>query len=113
MAFATDRLAYWGNDLNNLIKRLQQNIYLEIEWFEYNNINFNKDRRDLSVSGYKYENGWVKIGDDKIWESAKQNILEMKMGPNLNFVHYMSSLSKTSNGSFTLSLRILNKYKSL
>ena len=31
----------------------------------------NKDKCHLLVSGHKYENVWVKMGDEKIWESGK------------------------------------------
>ena len=65
------------NDLNNLIKRLEHVAFLATEWFETNIIKFNKDKCHLLVSGHKYENVWVKMGDEKIMESAKQKLLRM------------------------------------
>ena len=38
----------------------------------------NKEKCQLLISGHKYENVWVKTGDEKIWESEKQNYLELK-----------------------------------
>ena len=34
---------------------------------------------------HKYKNVWVKIRDEKIWESAQQTLLGMEIGRNLNF----------------------------
>ena len=52
---------------------------MSIEWFETNNIKLNKDKCQLLGSGHTYGNVWVKMGDGKIWESAKQKLLEMEM----------------------------------
>ena len=85
----------WANDLNNLIKRLEHDAFLVTEWFETNNMKLNKDKCHLSVSGHKYENVWLKMGDEKIWESAKQKLLGMEIGRNLNFDdHVISHVKK-------------------
>ena len=34
---------------------------------------------------HKYKNVWVKMRDEKIWESAQQTLLAMEIGRNLNF----------------------------
>ena len=34
---------------------------------------------------HKYKNVWLKMGDEKIWESAQQTLLGMEIGRNLNF----------------------------
>ena len=54
------------NYLSNLIKRLEHNASLTIERFETNNMKLSKDKCHLLVSGNKYENVWVKMGDEKI-----------------------------------------------
>ena len=59
-----------------MIKRLEHDDFLAIEWFETNDMKLNKDKCHLLVSGHKYENVWVKMEDEKNWESAKQNYLE-------------------------------------
>ena len=38
------------NDLNNLINRLEHNVFL-VEWFETNNMKLNKDKCHLQVLG--------------------------------------------------------------
>ena len=65
--FANDtKIHACDNDLNNLIKRLEHDAFLAIEWFETDNMKLNKDKCHLLVSLHKYENVWVKMGDKKI-----------------------------------------------
>ena len=53
------------SDLNNLIKRLEHDAFLAIEYFETNNIKLNKEKCHRLVSRDNYENVWVKMGDKK------------------------------------------------
>ena len=94
------------NDLNNLIKRLEYEAFWAIKWFETNNMKLNKDKCHLLVLGHKHENVWVKTGDEKIWESAKQKLLGMKRGRNLNFDDHMISLCKKAGRKLALLARL-------
>ena len=58
------------SDLNNLIKKLEHDAFLAIEWFEINNMKLNKDKCHLFVSGHKYKKVWIKMGNENIWENA-------------------------------------------
>ena len=50
--FADDTTFYALDvDLNSLIKRLEHDSFLAIEWFENNNIKLNQDKCPLLVSG--------------------------------------------------------------
>ena len=53
-----DGMAFYAcdKDLNSLIKRLEHDSFLAIEWFENNNIKLNHDKCHLPISGYKNEN---------------------------------------------------------
>ena len=99
------------NDLNNLIKRLEHDAFLATEWFETNNMELNKDKCHLLVSGHKNENVWVKTGDEKIWESAKQKLLGMVIGRNLNFDDHVISLCKKAGRKLAVLPR-LSKFMS-
>ena len=79
-------------NLNSLIKRLEHDSLLAIEWFQNNNMKLNQDKCHLLVSGYKHENVWAQIGDEKIWESNKQKLLGLQIDRNLHFNEYMSFL---------------------
>ena len=58
-------------DLNSLIKRLEHDSFLAIEWFENNNMKLNQNKYHFLVSGYENENVWANIGNVKIWGSNK------------------------------------------
>ena len=81
-------------DLNSLIKRLEHDNFLAIEWFENSNMKLNQDKCHLLVSGYKNENVWANIGNEKILESNKQKLLGLDIERNLNFHEYVSSLCR-------------------
>ena len=99
------------NDLNNLIKRLEHHAFLAIEWFETNNMKLNNGECHLLVSGHKYENVWVKMGDEKIWESAKQKLLGIEIGRNLNFDDHVISLCEKAGRKLVVLAR-LSKFMS-
>ena len=71
----------------------------------------NKDKCYLSVSRHKYENVWVKIGDEKIWENAKQKLLGIEIGRNLNFDDHVISLCKKAGRKLAVLAR-LSKFMS-
>ena len=56
---------------------MEHDSLLAIEWFQ-NNTKLNQDKCHLLVSGYKHENVWVQIGDEKIWESNKEKLLDLQ-----------------------------------
>ena len=58
--------------------RLELDAFLAIKWFKINRMKLSKEKRHLSVSGHKCENVWVKMGNENIWESKKQNYLQSK-----------------------------------
>ena len=70
-------------NLNSFIKRLEYDSLLANEWFQNNNVGLNQDKCHLLVSGYKHENVWAQIGDEKIWESNKQKLLGLQIDRNL------------------------------
>ena len=93
------------NDLNNIIKRLKHNTFLAIERFQASNMKLNKDKCHLLVSWHKYENVWVKMGDETIWESAKQKLLGMEIRRILNFDDHVISLCEKAGRKLTVLAR--------
>ena len=73
------------DDLNNLIKRLEHNAFLATEWFE---------------------NIWVKMGNEKIWENAKPKLLGMEIGRYLNFDDHVISLCKKAGKKLAVLARL-------
>ena len=81
--FADDTISFaCDKSLNSLIKRLEHDSLLEIEWFQNINMKLNQDKHHLLVSDYKNENVWGQIGDEIIWESK---LLGLQIDRKLNF----------------------------
>ena len=53
-------------NLNSLMKRLENDGLLATEWFQNNNMKLDQDKCHLLVGGYKHENVWAQIGDEII-----------------------------------------------
>ena len=107
--FADDTTFYACDmDLNSLIKRLEHDSFLAIEWFENNNMKLNQDKCHLLVSGYKNENVWANIGNEKIWESNKQKLLGLDIDRNLNFNEHVSSLCRKAGNKLSVLARLSN-----
>ena len=52
-------------DLANLVRRLEHDSLITIEWFESNSMKLNQDKCHFLVSGHKHEHLWVNIGKSK------------------------------------------------
>ena len=57
------------SNLDNLIRRLEHDSVLAIEWFESNYMKLNQDKCHFLLSGHKHEVMFAKIGHSKIWEN--------------------------------------------
>ena len=95
-------------DLNSLIKRLEHDSFLAIELFENINMKLNQGKCHLLVSGYKNENVWAYIGNEKIWESNKQKLLGLDNDRNLNFNEHVSSLCRRVGKKLSVLARLSN-----
>ena len=68
----------------------------------------NQDKCHQLVSGYKHENVWAQIGDEKIWESNKQKLLGLQIDRNLHFNEYMSFLWKKAGKNLSVLAKLSN-----
>ena len=53
-------------DLENLVRRLEHDSRLAIEWFENNYTKLNQGKCPFLLSGYKHKIIWANIGQTKI-----------------------------------------------
>ena len=65
----------YGSDICNLIKRLEHDSSLAIEWFESSYMKLNEDKCDFMVSGYKHEIMFANMGESSIWGKGQQKLL--------------------------------------
>ena len=61
----------------------------------------NTDKCNFVLAGYKYEQVWASVGDDKIWESQKEKLLGVIIDRNLNFKNHVSDICSRANRKLT------------
>ena len=95
-------------DLSNLMRRLEHDSLIAIEWFECNNMKLNTDKCHLLVAGHKYEHLWVNVGETKIWESESEKILGVIIDRNLKFEQHVKKLLVIAGRKLTALARMSN-----
>ena len=80
------------SDLENLIRKLEHDAMLAVEWFENNYMKLNSDKCHFLISGFKHEILWARIGESKIRESQQQKLLGVTIDNNLKFNGHILSL---------------------
>ena len=74
--FADDTtLHVCDENVEQVLIRLENDSAIAICCFERNYMKLNTDKCHLLVSGNKNEHMWVKVGNDKIWESNTVKLL--------------------------------------
>ena len=81
-------------DLENIVRRLEHDSMLAIEWFESNYMKLNQEKCRFLLSGNKQNIIWANIGQTKIWESRKQKLLGIIIERNLRLDEYLLNQRK-------------------
>ena len=72
-------------DLKVVLGKLETYSDFCIQWFENNFMKLNTDKCYLLVSGHKYENCWVRIRSNVIWENSQVKLLGVIIDNQLKF----------------------------
>ena len=67
---------------------------LVIAWFQNNYMKLNTDKCHLLVAGHKFEQTWVKVGPDKIWENHSVKLLGVSIDNELKFDKHVLNIIK-------------------
>ena len=81
-------------DLENLVRKLEHDSLLAIEWFESNYLKLNQGKCHFILSEHKHEIIWGNKGQTEIWESKKQKLLRIIIDRNLRFDEYVLNQCK-------------------
>ena len=95
-------------DLGNIIRSLEHDTYLTIEWFENNYMKLNKEKYHLLVSGHKFEYLWINVGCAKIWESDSVTLLGVQFDRNIKFDNHVNKLCKKAGRKLPALSRLAN-----
>ena len=96
--FADDTNPYVSDlCLKTVMEKLEEDSEIAITWFECNYMKLNTDKCHLLVSGHKFEEMWLKVGKDHIWESKEVKLLGLTIDNELKFEKHVSSLCLKAN----------------
>ena len=68
-----------------------------IDWFDYNYMKLNKEKRHYIIAGHKHEFTWVRVGDANIAERREQKLLVIIIDSNLKFDSRVSNICKKAS----------------
>jgi len=95
-------------DLSELIRKLEHDSLLVIEWFESNYMKLNTDKCHLLLAGFKHEYISAKIGNDKVGESMNKRLLGITIDNRLRFKQHITDLCKAAHGKLSALIRHSN-----
>ena len=91
--FADDTTPYVSDlCLKTVMEKLEEDSEIAITWFECNYMKLNTDKCHLLVSGHKFEEMWMKVRNDCIWESKEVKLLGVTIDNELKFEKHVSNL---------------------
>ena len=78
--------------LNTLIKRLDDDATIVIDWLRYNYMKLDPDKCHILISGYNHEVTLAKVGNVNVIESHKVTLLGIEIDSDLKFHNYISMI---------------------
>ena len=107
--FADDTTFFSCNEsLEEVIRQLECNSQLAISWFESNYMKLNTDKCHLIVAGNKFEQIWVKVGEDQIWEKKEVKLLGVTIDNELKFENHVNIICAKANKKLSALSRMSN-----
>ena len=83
------------SDICSLIKSLEHDSLLAIEWFETNYMKLNEDKCHFTISGCKHDIMFANIGESRIWEKGQQKLPGVTIDKKLKFIgHVLKQCNK-------------------
>ena len=105
--FADDTAPYvCDKNLAFVLAKLEENHNIAMKWFENNYMKINSDKCHLFISGNKFEHLWVKIGNDRIWESRTVKLLGITLDNDLKFDEHLNNVCLIANRKLSALSRI-------
>ena len=66
----------------------------------------NEEKCELLVCGYRFEQLWIKVGDNKTWEKLLVKLLGVTIHNELKFGKYAAEISAKANRKLNVLLRL-------
>ncbi len=97
-------------NLKCLLEKLDAVPLKAINWFKANYMKLNEDKCDLLVAGHKYEQNWVMVGNSRIWESHKVNLLGVQIDNQLKFKDHINKICDKAGHKISALARVRHHF---
>ena len=105
--FADDTTIYACDvELKEVLRRLEHDALIVIEWFQSNNMKLNQNKCHLLIAGHRYQLYNAKIGSSTIWESQGEELLGVYIDRNLRLNDHVSNICKKANQKLSALMRL-------
>ena len=91
-------------DLNTTLNKRKENSAITVTWFQTNNMKLNSNRCDPLFSGHHYEEMFINISNNRIWESKNVELLGLAIDKDLKFDKQMNKIYSKANKYLMFSL---------
>ena len=107
--FADDTIPFVCDlEFNIALNKLEEHSAIALTCFEINYMKLNSDKCHLLVSGHQYEEMFVNIGKDKIWESKSVKLLGITIDKELKFDKHIDQVCLKANKKLNVLSRMQN-----
>ena len=93
-------------ELKVVLDKLKNCSELAIAWFKSNYMKLNEEKCELLVCGYRFEQLWIKVGDNKTWEKSLVKLLGVTIDNELKFDKYVAEICAKTNRKLSVQLRL-------
>ena len=94
-------LSACGLSIEELLQNLEQDTLSAIIYFENNYVKLNQRKCNFMISGTINEHLWIRIGEEKIWETTQEKLLGVTIDKNLKFDSNVSTICKKAGQKVT------------
>ena len=93
-------------EMKVVLNKLENCRELAIAWFKSNYMKLNEEKCELLVCGYRFEQLWIKVGDNKTWEKSLVKLLGVTIDNELKFDKYVAEIFAKANRKLSVLLRL-------
>ena len=93
-------------ELKVVLDKLENCSELAIAWFKSNYMKLNEEKCKLLVCGYRFEQLWIKVGDNKTRQKSLVKLLDVTIDNELKFDKYVSEICAKANRKLSVLLRL-------
>ena len=93
-------------ELDEVLRRLEHDSYLAIEWFQSNYMKLNEGKCHFLLAGHRFEQLWIDVGNSKIWESNSKRMLGILIDNKMKFDKHVNEICKIAGRKLTALARL-------